>query len=245
MESAHHFSSRPDCNNNADVLLSLCALLFLQSHYCLICVALTYNDSRIIPRKTCQIPRHCQCKWLLVSSSAARTSSRSSGSPGKTGMIVSTELPNLVPPRHIDDCYAIHFLHWVLCDPQLLSHQHFPLWARLYQHVFWKKHTKFVHSSRYRFLGPSESACRDHAYPNPVPLFLAAPLVIHEKNWKYLDPQAQGFPKALKDYFHQPHFLWNPAASPAIHAIYRFVLLRVLHFYLCFRVLWVYAAVSP
>ena len=102
--------------------MSLCALLFRQSHVFLICVVLTYNDSRIIPRKTCQIPRNCQCKWLLVSSSAPRTSLGSSGSPGKilicTGMIVSTVLPSLVPPRHIEDCSAIHFLHWELCDLQ-------------------------------------------------------------------------------------------------------------------------------
>ena len=43
-------------------LLSLCALLSRQSHLFLICVVLTYNDSRMIPRKTCQIPRNCQCK---------------------------------------------------------------------------------------------------------------------------------------------------------------------------------------
>ena len=27
------------------------------------------------------------------------------------GRIVTTALTNLVPPRHVDDCYAIHFLH--------------------------------------------------------------------------------------------------------------------------------------
>ena len=42
------------------LLLSLCALLFQQSHLFLICVVLTYYDSRIVPRKTCQIPRNCQ-----------------------------------------------------------------------------------------------------------------------------------------------------------------------------------------
>ena len=35
-------------------LPSLCALFFPQSHLFLICVALTYNDSRTIPHKTCQ-----------------------------------------------------------------------------------------------------------------------------------------------------------------------------------------------
>ena len=42
----------------------LCALLSQQSHLFLICVALTHNDFRIIPHKTFQIPRSCQCEWL-------------------------------------------------------------------------------------------------------------------------------------------------------------------------------------
>ena len=121
--------------------------------------------------------------------------------------------------------------------------QKFPLWARLYQHVFCKKPSLFSSSSRYRNLGPSESACGHYAYPNPVPLLLATSLVIHEKNWKCLDILAQGFPVALTDYLHRPNFLWNPSANPASHATDRFVLLRVLHF--CFRFLLVYAAGFP
>ena len=66
--------------------------------------------------------------------------------------------------------------------------------------------------------------------------------VIHEKNWRCLHVQAQGFSVALKDNFHPPSFLWTLVASPASHAIDRSVLLRVLHFYLCFRFLVVYAA---
>ena len=89
-----------------------------------------------------QIQRNCQCKWLLVSLSASGTSFSSSGSPEKflfyMGKIVTTALPNLVPPRHIDDCSAIHFLHWEFCDLLPSNHQFFPLWARLYQHVFCK-----------------------------------------------------------------------------------------------------------
>ena len=101
-----------------------------------------------------------------------------------TGRIVTTELPNLVPQQRIDDCCVIHFLHWELCDPRLSNHPNFPLWARLYQYVFCKKLLLFSSSSRCRNLGPSESACRHHAYPEPVPLLLAAPLVIHEKSWE-------------------------------------------------------------
>ena len=148
-------------------LLSLYALLFLQSHLFLICVVLTYNDSRIIPRKTFQIPRNCQCKWLLVSSLAPGTSFGSYWFAERilfcTGRTVTTELPNLVPPRCIDDCYAIHFLHWEFCDPQLSSHPNFPLGARLYQHVFCKKPSLFSSSSRFRNLDRSESRkVREH-----------------------------------------------------------------------------------
>ena len=96
-------------------LLSLCALLFLRTHLFLFCVVLTYNDSRKDLHKTCQIPRNCQHKWLLVSSSAPGTSWGSSVSSGKfwfcTGGTVTTVLPSLVAPRQIDDCSAIHLLH--------------------------------------------------------------------------------------------------------------------------------------
>ena len=116
-------------------------------------------------------------------------------------------LPSLVPPRHIDDCGVTHILHEELCDPQLSSRQNFPLWARLYQHVFCKKPSLFLSSSRYRYLGPSESEQRKNAYTmltrNQVPLLLATPLAIHEQNWKCLDIQAQGFPVALRDYVHR------------------------------------------
>ena len=56
----HHSLPRPDCNSTADVPFSLWALLIRQSHLFLICVVFTYNDSRMIPRKTCQIPSNCQ-----------------------------------------------------------------------------------------------------------------------------------------------------------------------------------------
>ena len=77
---------------------------------------------------TCQILRNCQCKWLLVSSSAAGTSLGSSVVPEKllfcTGRIVTTELPNLVPQQRIDD--------WS-------CHQNVLLWAWRYQHFFCEK----------------------------------------------------------------------------------------------------------
>ena len=161
------------------------------------------------------------------------------------GRVVTTLLPNPLPPRHVDDCYAIHFFHWAFCNLQLSSHHHFSFWARLYQHVFCKKPLLFLSSSRNRNLGPSGSACGHYAYANPVPLLLATSLVVHEKYWKCLDPEAQGFPVALKDGFHRPNVLGTPAASLASHAIDHSVLLRVLHFYVCFRSLLVYWAGFP
>ena len=128
-------------------LLPLCALLFLQCHLFLICVALTNNDSRKDLHKTCQIPKKCQCKWLWVSSLAPRTSLNSSGSPGKflfcTGMIEIHWVAKSLPPQHIHDCYAIHFLHWEFLWSAVIKSQNFTLWARLYQHVFCKKPSCF------------------------------------------------------------------------------------------------------
>ena len=49
---------------------------------------------------------------------------------------------------------------------------------------------------------PSESAYIQCAYPNPVPLLLAAPLEVHEMTWKCLDFPALGFTEALLMYFH-------------------------------------------
>ena len=57
----------------------------------------------------------------------------------RTGMIASTELPSLAPRQRICDCFAIHFLHWELCDPLWSSRQIVPLLVRLYQCVFCKK----------------------------------------------------------------------------------------------------------
>ena len=152
------------------------------------------------------------------------------------GRIVTTELPNLVPPRHIDDCYAIHFLHWELCDLRLSSHQNFPLWARCTS-------TSSARSPRYFRLQADIASgvlrkVRVDTMLTGTRFHFCSRLhfVIHEKNWKYLDPYAQGFPVALKDYFHRPNFLSNPAASRASLAMDRFVLSRVLHFYFLFSV---------
>ena len=246
MESAHHSLSRPDRNNTADVpSFTLHTALSAIP----ICVVLMYNDSKKSLHRICQIQRNSQCEWLEASYSAPRTVASSFMFPEKFSFCTDTTgsigWPSPAPRLHIDDYCVIHFLHWELCDPQLLNHQNFLFWARLYQHVFCKKPLFCSSSSRYRSLGLSGSECRHCAYPSQVPLLLATPMVIHEKNWKCLDPWAPGFPVTLKDYFHRTNFLWTPVVSPASHAKDRFVLLRVLHVYFCFRFLSVYAAGFP
>ena len=148
------------------------------------------TDSRIIPHNTCQIPKNCHCKWLSVSSLAPGTSLGSSGSPGKflfyMGRIVTTALPNLVPPRQNDDCYEIHFLHWVFLWSAVIKSPKCSALGTNCASTSFARSPRYLSSSRYRNLGPSESACRHYAYPNPVPLLLSTPLVIHEKNWKCL-----------------------------------------------------------
>ena len=93
-----------------------CVLLYQQYHLFLICVALTYNDSRIIPHKTCQIPRNCQYKWLLASSSAPGTFASFSGFLVKfwscTDMPGSIGWLSPAPRLHIGDCFEIHNFHW-------------------------------------------------------------------------------------------------------------------------------------
>ena len=104
----------------------------------------------------------------------------------------------------------------------------------------------FGSASRYRNFGPSEGACRHCACPKPVPLLLATPLVVHEKNWKCLDIQAHGFTVAPKDHVHRPNCSLNSIGSSirATHVIDRFVLLRVLLFF-CFRFPLVYVSGFP
>ena len=84
MESAHHFSSRPDCNNSPHVpslilRTDLPAITFVSD----LCVVSTYNDSRKDLHRLCQIPKNCRCKRLLVSSSAPRTFVGSFAIPAK------------------------------------------------------------------------------------------------------------------------------------------------------------------
>ena len=73
MESAKHFSSRPECNNTAEVPW-FCVPLSQQSRLFLNGEVSTYSDSRMSRHRLYQISGGYQCKWLFVPVSAPRTS---------------------------------------------------------------------------------------------------------------------------------------------------------------------------
>ena len=62
MESAHQFSSNPDCNNVADVPSFILRTALKESHLFLNGARLMCNDSTIGLRKLCQLSRICQCE---------------------------------------------------------------------------------------------------------------------------------------------------------------------------------------
>ena len=69
----HHFSSRPDCNSTAEVPSWILHTASQRPHLFLTGEVLTYNDSKMNLHKLCQILCKCQCKWLLVFTSAPRS----------------------------------------------------------------------------------------------------------------------------------------------------------------------------
>ena len=116
----------------------------------------------------------------------------------------------------------------------VIKSPNFPLWARLYQHVFCKEPSRFSSSSR----------CRNSGLPgneqNVVFTryhFCSSGLkVIHEKNWKYL---------GILERCHQPIHAWNPAANLAHLANHDSVLLRRLFFGEVYDFCWSMQRVSP
>ena len=137
-------------------------------------------------------------------------------------MIVSTEWPSLVPPHRIDDLcrdsYPSLRTLWsaVVKSPKFSVHE-----VRLCQYVFCTGPLWFWSSGRSRNLGPSGRWVKMVCF-YPVPLLLAAPEVIREKNWKCLD---------VLEHFHQPVHAWTPLANLAHLATHHSVILR-RHFYL-------------
>ena len=220
-------------------LLSLCALLFLQSHLFPICVALTYNDSRKDLHRLCQIPRNCQCKWLLVPCRLQELLQAPFGFL-RSFCFARIRLDPLGGQVLHHDCMSkivsrfttsLRTLWSAVIKSPKFSALGTTLPARPLQEAL-----VILFSSRYRNLGPSGSACRHYAYPNSVPLFARDST---GNSWEELEVSwlpCFGFPSGSKDYVHRPNSLWNPVASPASHAMDLFVLLRVPHFYFIFSV---------
>ena len=143
MESAHHFSSRPDCTSTADVpsfiLRTALSAITLVSDLCGV-------DVQWFQEKSSQDFQFLgNCHFLVGSKNFGKL------------FCVFCE----VFISHGYDCIHCvaksHILHWELRDPLLSNHPNVPLWARLYRCVFCKKPLKFCFSSRYRKFGPSGS----------------------------------------------------------------------------------------
>ena len=151
----------------------------------------------MIPRKVftifAQIPRNCQCKWLLLSSSAPRTLVTSIALIEKNfwhGMIASTVLPilhHLVSQPRIDDCFETHILY---CCHQItkISALATTLPIRLLEEALPIR----VLEQKSQFGSFGKCGCtisfgkwvKMLAYL--VSLLFAAPWVIHENQWKCL-----------------------------------------------------------
>ena len=66
-ESARHFSSKPDCNNTADVpSFIFCVPLFQKIHSSRIDKVSKFDDSMINLHRICQIPMTCQCFAISI-----------------------------------------------------------------------------------------------------------------------------------------------------------------------------------
>ena len=224
-------------------LLSLCALLFLQSHLFLICVALTCNDSRRIPHKTCQIPRNCQCKWLLVSSLAPELHwalLRFMRSFVFWSRIVTTELPNLAPPRHIDDRYSLRTLWSAVVKSPKFSALGTTVPARLLQEAL----VIFVFQQISQS-GSFEKCVWTLCLPEPSSTFARDSV---GNSWEELELSRSlgaGFLRASEGLLSSTKFsLKSCRESGTSHAIDRFVLLRSFIFIFVFGFCWFMQRVS-
>ena len=137
-----------------------------------------------------------------------------------TDRIATTELPNLAPQQRTDDHAATH-----------IPPPNTPRPAAIKPNLPALGTTRPVHLLQ-EALVIFGSECRYCACLDPVPLLLEAPLVIHEKSWESIDVVEHSYP---------PVSPWNLVAIPANLARVHFVILRRLHFSLCFRFLLIHA----
>ena len=205
-------------------LLSLFVQLFQQSHLFPICVVLTYNDSRIFlarlaksqgivsvndfwfPRRLQELLKAPLCFLRSFCFARIRLDPLCCQVLYHHGISMIVSRFNFFTENFVLRCDQITKMFRSGHDCS----------ARLLQETL----VLFSCSSRYHNLARSESAYLHCAYPNPVPLLLAAPLEVHVMSWKCLEFLALGFPKALLKYFHQTNSFCIPVANQAIHAIY-------------------------
>ena len=143
-----------DCNSTAEVpslilRTALSPIPLVSDRW-----VLTYNDSRKVLHKLCQILGNVSVNYFGFPS---RLQESSFLYPDKcwfcTDKIEATELPNLVPRQRIDDCFEIHILNNELCDLLSASYQNCLIEVRLRQCVFCKEPllswSSFGHPVRY------------------------------------------------------------------------------------------------
>ena len=147
MESAHHSSSKPDYISTSEVpslilRTALSAIPFI-SDLCGVDVQWFQVNSS----QDCQIPMNCQCKGLLVSWSAPRTSASSFPSSWEVVVLHGYDCVHWVAKSCVTTSYR-----WLFRDshPSLrtlwsavVKSPKFPLWARLYQCVSCKEPLQF------------------------------------------------------------------------------------------------------
>ena len=95
-----------------------------------------------------------QPRWVIRHAHIAKKKKSNGGSDQARCFIVTTELPTLVPPRHIDDLYTIHFTEKfvIRCDHVTKNFaQNMDASTRVLQKTW-----LFLSPSRYHNLTPSE-----------------------------------------------------------------------------------------
>ena len=154
MESVHHFSSKPDCNNTADdpsfiLRTALSEMPFVSDRWRV--------DSVISLHRICQIPMGSQCKRPSAFPKAQEYFVNSFAFPENflfcPDKIELIEWLNLVPRLSIGDCFEIHIPHWRLCDLLLSSHQNFLPEVLNFQFAFCKESLSSWFACRLRNFG--------------------------------------------------------------------------------------------
>ena len=196
----------------------------------------------------CQILRNCQCNWLQASYSAPRTFASSIVFPEKF-------------------CFAR-----IRLDPlggQVLRHGCLSMMVRdshSLLRTWWSAVIKSQKCSRSGHDCTSTCSARSDCYlrlqaditisvvrecentrclPEPDSTFVRRSI---GSSWNHLEVSwlpCSGFRQGSVEVSSSTKFSLNSWSHQAIHAIYLFVLFRILHVYFCFRFLWFHAAGLP